>query len=206
MNLPKHFHILIVEDNAVVAETIRHALEELGLIWISVAYDAENAKAILQDEMPDLALLDIDLKGEETGVDLARLINAEYRIPFIFLTAFSDDTTLKAIKETLPAGYVTKPFHKQQLKAAVELAQHTYYAVIRQHWTTSADVNEHLIEPLTSREMELLELICQGIANRDMADRLSVSINTIKSHLKNLYAKMAVSNRAELILKVQALT
>ncbi|MEZ4825333.1 MAG: LuxR C-terminal-related transcriptional regulator [Bacteroidia bacterium] len=85
------------------------------------------------------------------------------------------------MKETLPAGFVLKPFHEQRLKAAVEIAHHTYYAVIRPHWQKIEDINEHVAEPLTSRELELLALLCEGQSNRELATRLHVSVNTIKA-------------------------
>ncbi|MEM7369886.1 MAG: response regulator transcription factor [Bacteroidota bacterium] len=205
MNLASHFHILIVEDNLVVGVDIRATLQELGFQRISLARTIEQAKHILEANLPDLVLLDIHLEDHETGIDLAHLINRDYRIPFVYLTAYADDLTLKEAKETVPAGYVMKPFHLQQLKAAIEIAQHNYYAVIRPNWTQVEDINDQLIEPLTLREMELLELICQGITNRELAEHLSLSINTIKTHLKNLYLKLGVNNRAEVILKVQHL-
>lgn len=205
MNLASHFHILIVEDNLVVGIDIRDTLKELGFQQISLARKIDQARQILDSNLPDLVLLDIHLDDQTSGIDLAHLINQEYKIPFVYLTAFSDDLTLQEAKETLPAGYVMKPFHLSQLKAAIEIAQHNYYAVIRPNWTQVEDINQHLIEPLTLREMELLELICQGVANRELATQLSLSINTIKTHLRNLYGKLGVSNRAEVILKVKHL-
>ncbi len=206
MNKPDtQFHILVVEDDPLVRADIVDCLVQLGYPYVSEAKDARQAQEILETDLPDLAFLDIHLGKGADGVDLARLINQDYRIPFIFLTAYSDDRTLSSVKESLPAGFVLKPFHEQRLKAAIEIARHTYYAVIKPHWSRIEDLNVHLIEPLTRRELELLELICLGLSNRDLATRLFLSINTIKTHLKNLYLKLEVRNRAEAIVRVREL-
>ena len=205
MNPSNRFHILVVEDDALIAADIEDCLLELGYQTVSLAENMQEAQNVLEENLPDLALLDIHLGENESGIQLAHLINKEYRIPFIYLTAFSDDQILEAAKETVPAGFVLKPFHVKRLKAAIGIALHNYYAVIRPHWNQMEDINEHLVDPLTHRELQLLRMICQGIANRDLAAQLSLSINTIKTHLKNLYLKLQVRNRAEAILKVQQL-
>lgn len=206
MNKPDtQFHILVVEDDPLVRADIVDCLAQLGYPYVSEAKDARQAQEILETDLPDLAFLDIHLGKGADGIALAQAINQEYRIPFIFLTAYSDDPTLSSVKESLPAGFVLKPFHEQRLKAAIEIARHTYYAVIKPHWSRIEDLNVHLIEPLTRRELELLELICLGLSNRDLASRLFLSINTIKTHLKNLYLKLEVRNRAEAIVRVREL-
>lgn len=199
------FHILVVEDDPLVRADIVDCLQQLGYSCVSEARDAQQAQEILETDLPDLAFLDIHLGKGADGITLAQTINQEYRIPFIYLTAYSDDQTLSSVKESLPAGFVLKPFHEQRLKAAIEIARHTYYAVIKPHWSRIEDLNTQLIEPLTRRELELLELICLGLSNRDLATRLFLSINTIKTHLKNLYLKLEVRNRAEAIVRVREL-
>lgn len=180
-------------------------LFDLGYRFVSEAGDTASARELLENDLPDLAFLDIHLGKGEDGVSLARRINREYRIPFIFLTAYSDDLTLSAVKETLPTGFVLKPFHEQRLKAAIEIALHTYYAVIRPHWRRIEDINDQLPEALTPRELDLLTLLCEGHSNRELAARLHLSVNTIKTHLKNLYLKLDVKNRAETIVRMQAM-
>ena len=202
MTLPL-FRILVVEDDPIIAEDIALTLEDLGYRIAGKAPDAEQALRLMEDTLPDLVLLDIDLGGGQNGVQLGGVINREYRIPFIYLTSFSDIATLQKVKATLPAGFVLKPFDENRLRAAIEIARHTYYAVIRSHLGHLEDINRSLPEALTSRELDLLRLLCQGKANQDLAGELYVSINTIKTHLKNLYLKLGVESRAEAIVKIQ---
>ncbi|MBK6623226.1 MAG: DNA-binding response regulator [Saprospirales bacterium] len=197
------FRILIVEDDPIIAEDIAMTLEDLGFYVVGKAHHAARALELLDELLPDLVLLDIDLGGGQNGIQLGGTINREYRIPFIYLTALSDILTLQRVKATLPAGFVLKPFDENRLRAAIEIARHSYYAVIRSHFGHLEDINRSLPEALTSRELDLLQLLCRGKANQELADELFVSINTVKTHLKNLFLKLGVESRAEAIIKVQ---
>ena len=70
----------------------------------------------------DVALLDINLNGELDGIDLANIIKAEYGIPFMFVTSYTDDKTLERAKHTSPIGYIIKPFTTEDLKTNLEIA------------------------------------------------------------------------------------
>jgi LuxR family maltose regulon positive regulatory protein len=66
-------------------------------------------------------------------------------------------------------------------------------------------VREHLIEPLTPRELEVLRLICEGLSNREIAERLTVTLNTVKKHTSNLYSKLGVRSRTQAIASARTL-
>lgn len=197
------FYCLVVEDDPLVADDLTLCIQDLGYQVIGPANDFATARQLLEERLPDLVFLDIDLGGEETGIDVATLINREYKIPFIFLTAFSDQQTLQEVKAQFPAGFVLKPFDENRLRAAIQIAFHNYYSIIRFHLTGLDRLNKALVEPLTRRETELLQLLCSGKSNQELANALFVSINTVKTHLKNLYLKLDVGNRAEAIIRVQ---
>lgn len=194
---------MVVEDDPLIADDLSLCIQDLGYSMIGPANDYQAALTLLEGDLPDLVLLDIDLGGGPTGIELARVINREYKIPFIFLTAFSDHLTLEEVKAQYPAGFVLKPFDENRLRAAIQIAFHNYYSVIRLHLAGLEEVNKKLVDPLTRRETELLELLCSGKSNQELANALFVSINTVKTHLKNLYLKLEVSNRAEAIVKLQ---
>lgn len=202
-SVPSSYRCMVVEDDPLIADDLSLCIEDLGYSMIGPANDYQTAIDLLEQDLPDLVLLDIDLGGGPTGIDLAALINREYKIPFIFLTAFSDQMTLQEVKAHYPAGFVLKPFDENRLRAAIQIAFHNYYSIIRLHLTGVEELNQQLLEPLTRREKELLELLCSGKSNQELANALFVSINTVKTHLKNLYLKLEVSNRAEAIVKLQ---
>ncbi|MEP0365375.1 MAG: response regulator [Cyclobacteriaceae bacterium] len=114
--------IFIVEDDSLIAEDIKLMLEDLGYEVVGKAFNAEAALAKMKTASPDLLLLDIELAGEMTGIDLAEIINLKYQIPFIYLTSFYDNATLEKAKLTSPAGYILKPFDENDLKVGVEMA------------------------------------------------------------------------------------
>ena len=114
--------ILLVEDELIIAEHLTILLENIGCEIVGSAIDFDEAIAILETEKPDLILLDINLGGKKDGVDLAEEINRRFDIPFIFTTSHSDSVTLERAKKVNPANYLVKPFRKEQLYTAVEIA------------------------------------------------------------------------------------
>ena len=114
--------ILIVEDEFVIAHDLRNILTRLGYEVIGIALSEAKAVPLLEQQTPDLVLLDIQLKGNKTGIDIAHLLNDRYQVPFVFVTSFSDQQTIAQVKDTRPFGYLLKPFKPEQIYAAVEIA------------------------------------------------------------------------------------
>lgn len=112
----------IVEDELLIAESILEALENLGYEVPEPAGNFDDAIKMIENEKPDLLLLDINLKGVKDGIDLASIIKEEFNIPFIFLTANADSKTVNRAKATYPGAYLLKPFQKEDLFAAIEVA------------------------------------------------------------------------------------
>ena len=112
----------IVEDELVIARTILNTLEELGYEHCGPAINYTEAMKMLEQNKPDLLLLDIQLSGKKDGIDVAQKLNEEYQVPFIFLTANSDGETIDRAKKVKPHAYIVKPFTKEELFAAIEIA------------------------------------------------------------------------------------
>jgi len=118
----KHLRIAIVEDEMIIAGDIYDQLLELGYETCEIASSYEEAMLIAQQEKPDLFLLDITIKGNKNGIDIAQTLQ-ELKIPFIFITSHSDVRNITVAKETRPYGYLIKPFTKQDLFATIEMAE-----------------------------------------------------------------------------------
>ena len=112
----------IVEDELVIARTIVSTLDELGYAHCGPAISYTEAMEMLDKNKPDLLLLDIQLSGKKDGIDVAQKVNELYQIPFIFLTANSDGETIDRAKKVKPHAYIVKPFTKEELFAAIEIA------------------------------------------------------------------------------------
>ncbi|MBK6998014.1 MAG: response regulator [Lewinellaceae bacterium] len=113
--------ILVVEDEMIIGAKVSMFLTELGYEVTGIIPRAEEALMHLDESKPDIALLDIQLKGEMDGIALAMLLQTNYQIPVIFLTANSDDATFSRAKEAKPYAFLTKPFKKLDLQRALEL-------------------------------------------------------------------------------------
>ena len=114
--------ILIVEDENIVTMELKARLPALGYSIAAVASSGEEAIARVVETRPDLALMDIRLKGSIDGVEAAERIRTLYDVPVVFLTAYSDDATLQRVKTTEPFGYLIKPFEERELHSTIEMA------------------------------------------------------------------------------------
>lgn len=119
----------IVEDELVIARTIVGTLEELGYTHCGPAISYTEAFEMLDADKPDLLLLDIQLAGRKDGFDVAERLNETYKLPFIFLTANSDFETIDRAKKVKPHAYIVKPFTKEELYAAIEIAFHNFTGI-----------------------------------------------------------------------------
>lgn len=115
-------NIIIVEDEMITAESIKDMLEDLGYNVIGIYIRATKALEAIIKLKPDFALLDINLKGEETGIWLAEQLQKEHNIPYVFLTSYGDKATIEKATNTNPYGYLLKPIEKQHLFASIEVA------------------------------------------------------------------------------------
>jgi len=114
--------ILIVEDEFITLETLSTVLIEMKYAISGDAMTAKEGISILDKGETDFAILDISLKGNRDGIWLAEQIKEKYKIPFVFLTAFADDATVKRAIETDPYGYLVKPFNKVDIFTTIEVA------------------------------------------------------------------------------------
>ncbi|MEA1984523.1 MAG: response regulator [Euryarchaeota archaeon] len=123
--------ILVVEDEAIVAMSIKKALEKDGYSVSSIATSGEEAIKKADLLYPDLVLMDILLKGDMDGIEAAGTIREKFDIPIIYLTAHTDEETLERAKATQPYGYISKPFKEEDLRANIEIALHKHENEIR---------------------------------------------------------------------------
>src|ERR1700687_923200 len=109
--------ILIVEDERITAEDLRDILTDLGYTVTASVSNGADAIARAQETLPDLALMDIRIKGEMDGTETARILRERFNIPVVYLTAHADTATLSRAKLAEPFGYITKPFQQAALHA-----------------------------------------------------------------------------------------
>src|SRR5882724_7296916 len=118
-------HILVVEDETIIAMDIQSRLRHLGFD-AEIAATGEEAVSKALDEPPDLILMDIVLPGTIDGIEAAEEIRKRFDIPVIYLTAYSDARTLERAKLTGPYGYLLKPLKDRDLHATIEMATYKH--------------------------------------------------------------------------------
>ncbi|MDZ4750060.1 MAG: response regulator transcription factor [Flavobacteriales bacterium] len=196
--------ILVVEDEPLVATDISNQLRDVGFDVVGIASNGRMAIEMLATKNPDAALLDISLGSEPDGIEVAHEINKNYRIPFVFLTSHADRGTIERVKETRPAGYLVKPFDESDLLTSLEIAVFNHMNTRRsvERILTIESLNAHIPSPLSEREFEILLNLREGKSNKEIGECVFLSVNTVKSHLLNIYEKLDVHNRTEVLFKL----
>ncbi|MEL7005897.1 MAG: response regulator [Bacteroidota bacterium] len=116
------YNIMIVEDDPQIAESLSEILEILGHKVSTISESYDQVVEFLNKETVDLALLDIQLKGEKSGIDVAEQLRNNYKIPFVFTTAYADKETIAKAAEHSPYGYIVKPYGMKDINAGIEVA------------------------------------------------------------------------------------
>lgn len=161
--------ILIVEDEALVAMEIASALKREGYLVTNTVDSAEKAFKEIEKSLPDLILMDININGAIDGIEASQRINTIYQIPVVFLTAYSDKSVINNAIDTSPAGYLIKPFKREELYAAVTLgtSKNIKATPLMVHLSKECVYQPNISElkkvsetiPLTKKEKQLLDLL-----------------------------------------------
>ena len=114
--------ILIVEDERIIAMNLKTRLTELGYSVVASVSSGEAALGSFVNTSPDIVLMDIHLAGKMTGTEAATVIWEQYGIPIVYLTAYSDEETVKSAKPSMPYAYIVKPYRPAEIHAAIQLA------------------------------------------------------------------------------------
>lgn len=122
INKTAQVKLLIVEDEVLLANDIANKLHDNNYTIVGIADTANKTLDILASQYVDMLLIDIVIKGELDGIELARIINEKYNIPFLFLTSHADNHIIERAKSVKPYAYLLKPFNNRQVNIAIELA------------------------------------------------------------------------------------
>jgi DNA-binding LytR/AlgR family response regulator len=121
MTTVKKSKILIVEDEMIIAADLSLQLTKLGYQVIGIQTHGEDALKTVDQNRPDIVIMDIVLSGEMNGIQAAQIIHDKYNIPIIYLTSNADDATFQKAKATKPYAFISKPFRREDLSRAIEL-------------------------------------------------------------------------------------
>lgn len=133
----KEIEILIIEDDALTAESTGMLLEEFGFTVKAIADSVESAISFLNNNTFDIALVDIDLNGKRSGIEIGSMISKQFHIPFIFVTGITDTAVIAEAVKAKPAAYIVKPPNPETLFACIQTAIQNF--TTQQVATTVAD-------------------------------------------------------------------
>lgn len=134
--------VLVVEDESIVALDIQHRLVSMGYRVAGPASTGVEALAEVARARPDIALMDIRLRGSMSGIEIAERLVAEYDLPVVYLTAYADQATVERARISHPFGYVIKPFEDRELNITIEIALYRH-KVERQLRENEAQLRRH---------------------------------------------------------------
>lgn len=137
--------ILIVEDELIIAEDMKEMLGELQYEVTGIARDIKTAEEKLSAELPDIVLVDIQLRNNDNGINLGKTIKEKYNIPVVFVTSHSDKNTLDKAKLINPEGYIVKPFEKADLYTSIELGIFNYTSRNKTESGTSEFIADNIV-------------------------------------------------------------
>ena len=171
--------IIIVEDEALIADHIEMLLSEEGYKIVAVLDNAEDVFDFLKRENADLVLLDINLQGSLDGVDIAHQINKLHEIPIVFLTSNTDKKTIDRVKLTTPAGFIAKPYTVADLISNIEIALYRATETIKQ--SIANEVSEKSI--FIKDKSVLVKVMFADIAYAEAIDNYSVIFTDEKKYI-----------------------
>ena len=200
--IEEKINILIVDDHPMVLEGMVAILNNISFIQnISKASSAVDAIALLRENSIQVVITDINLP-EISGIELCKKIKKEFEhIKVIAMSTFQDKSYVSSMIQNGASGYLSKSSSPEEIENAIVAALEDKVTINLSNTSVGASiVNNDLKTPIiTSREREVLELISEGLTNKEIAEKLFISQSTVDSHRKNLLAKFNVLNTAALI-------
>ncbi|MDX1688889.1 MAG: response regulator transcription factor [Candidatus Promineifilaceae bacterium] len=199
MNEIEKIRVMVVDDHLVVREGLITLLETFpDFKLVGEASSGKEAIRLCEQLEPDVILMDL-VMPDLSGVEATRTIRQRFPDSQVLaVTSFKETEMVRGVLEAGAIGYLLKTVSAEELAEAIRSAH-------RGELTVAADASSIVLEAITSppapgrdlteRELEVLELLVQGLSNSEIAARLGVSPNTVKNHLRSIYSKLDVSTR-----------
>ena len=214
----KRIRVLLVDDQGLFREALATLLGlHSQLEIVGEAGDGEAGVALAQTLRPDVVLMDLRMPGM-SGVEATRRLRSlvpEARV--LVLTTFEDDDEVLAAIEVGAAGYMLKASPAEKLVEAIctvmrggsplepSVASKVMAELARLSRRQSEERCQRLADPLSTRELEVLRALCEGLSNKEIAGKLGLTEGTVKNHMTQVLSKLGVLDRTQAALRAHAL-
>ena len=206
--------IVLAEDHAVVRQGTKQLLERYpDMEVIGEAADGEAAVSLVKELKPAVVIMDVRMP-RMSGIEATRKIKADYpEVVVLVLTAHDDDEYVFALLEAGANGYLLKTAEIEELVKAVRAVHAGQSALdpsvtrkVVSQFTSGKSLPDVMaqvsneMDGLTGRELEVLQMVGQGLTNKEVAQRLYISDRTVQAHLSNIFSKLQVTSRTEAVM------
>jgi DNA-binding NarL/FixJ family response regulator len=196
--------VLVTDDHAMFAQGVVRSLQEHDdIVVVGTAGSVEESVAAARMHKPDVVLMDYELP-DGTGVDAAERIKTELpETKVVMVTSYTDETVLVRAIEAGCSGYVTKHKVIEEVVSAVRAAAAGEAlispAMLARLLPKLRPTKRGVGADLTSREIEVLTLLAEGLANQSIADKLVISVHTVRHHVQNIITKLQAHSKLEAV-------
>ncbi|MGI6308281.1 MAG: response regulator transcription factor [Dethiobacteria bacterium] len=214
--------LLIVDDHPMVREGLSVMLatcDEITLLG-SCSNSEDAIKAAMEKE-PDIILMDIKMEGK-SGIETTKeILILKPQIKVIFLTVFEDTESIRQALQSGAAGYILKHVSREKLIETIKrvfngetvIDQSIFHQIVNDYTRlskkvaeTSGSLKQEKIEDLTPREQEILQHLVKGLTNKEISTATNLAVDTVKTHLRNIFRKFGVKNRTQAITQAMKLS
>ncbi len=199
--------ILIVDDHPMYRQGIRSALSIVaGFEVVGEASNGEEAIEQATSLMPDIILMDIQMPDTSGIVATRKILDVSPHIGIIIVTMFDDDDSLFSALRAGARGYLLKGAEHEEIARsvkAVAAGEAIFSAPIATRiidYFSAPKSRQQILPELTNREREVLELVANGISNKEIAQKLVISPKTVRNHVHNIFTKLHVNSRFQAIM------
>ena len=207
----KNIKIVAADDHPIVIDGIKLSLKDVDdFEFVGEAYNETELYSVLQQCSPDLLILDLNFKGDNSIQYLERIYQICPKLKIIIFSSYNTPSLIKAALKTKINGYLLKDSPKEELIEAIYTV-HSGGAYISQNAQLKRDdfkqatTNDLLLDGflkknnLSYRELEIIQLIVKGMTSEEIAENLYISKHTVQSHRKNILRKLSLHSKAEIV-------
>jgi len=211
----RKINVMVVDDHPFFRQGLRDVLEaEHDLQVVGEASDGEEALVLVRELAPDVVLMDVNLPTLN-GIQVTRKLRAEQpNVNVVILTAYDDEEQVFHAIRAGASAYYPKDVTPEKLVMAIRQVSQGHYVIgdlvmneaqlapwllkeTQRFGVASGDLGEEPFNPLSPREMEILQYITFGLSNKEIARRLSISHQTVKNHITAILHKLGVADRTQ---------